>query len=373
MGSDKLKVAFMIQSLGDGAGQTQDIVEIIRYLKMKYSSVDLQIFTTRIVEPFTRPTNVEITVVKRYFSYLIYAGCLKKELSSYNIGYIKGNLPFLNPAIKAGLKTILVVHQVDPLDIYQGITQKLKGILLKFIYPYCLRSSDSIVTISDELAEFHERQFNVKCKIIGDPVGSSFYKLNHNTPDLTRIRLLSIGEWDGVGGRKRQDLLIPLLKEAMQKYGTMSLDFVGLSKQSIDKLRNIASEEGLLSRIGFIGPVSKHTLVDMYKSHDIYITHTTYEGFYRQLIEAFAGGMPALVYDSRLNVNDLSSAASVNHILKSGAGELFSDSESLKRGLEKIIENYQKYSVSAKVYSLRFTCEIIGEKTYELMVNLIKK
>ena len=83
--------------------------------------------------------------------------------------------------------------------------------------------------------------------------------------------------------------------------------------------------------------------------------------------------MPALVYDSRLNVNDLSSAASVNHILKSGAGELFSDSESLKRGLEKIIENYQKYSVSAKVYSLRFTCEIIGEKTYELMVNLIKK
>ena len=83
--------------------------------------------------------------------------------------------------------------------------------------------------------------------------------------------------------------------------------------------------------------------------------------------------MPALIYDSRKITKEPSSCASVNHVLKSGAGELFSDSESFTSGLVKILDNYTEYSSNARVYAKLFSGEVVGAKTEQLLEMMVSK
>ena len=109
----------------------------------------------------------------------------------------------------------------------------------------------------------------------------------------------------------------------------------------------------------------------MYLSNDIYVTATTFEGFYRQIVEGFASGMPAVAFDSREFGDDSSNSASVNHILKSGAGEIYKDAETFILSLKKIIENYLYYSNKAKMYASNFSSQVLGKKNEDLILNAV--
>ena len=121
------------------------------------------------------------------------------------------------------------------------------------------------------------------------------------------------------------------------------------------------------------GYLVEKELVEEYINSHIYVTATTYEGFYRQIVESFATGMPALVYDSRKILNEQSSCAAVNHVLKSGAGELFSDSVSFIAALIKILTNYSEYSSKARIYAKLFSREVVGVKTERLLESMGSK
>ena len=118
--------------------------------------------------------------------------------------------------------------------------------------------------------------------------------------------------------------------------------------------------------------ISDVELSKEYLENYIYVTATTYEGFYRQIVEGFASGMPALAFNSTLVTDELANAASANHIIKSGGGRLFEDSESFLSSLDDILDHYLEFSQNAYNYSKRFSKEMIGYKTDQLINGILE-
>lgn len=373
-----MKIAFLIKEIGTGAGQTTSLGEIIGYLLSSHSDWSFSVFTNKVDYPIVEEMNdprVSITKVDGYYRSMIFKSKLAAELKEYDVLYIKGNYPYVFPAMKSGQPTILVVHQIDSPKLFNGLIPKLKIFASNLLTGHVLKKTDVVVTVTDELGSFYEKKFRLKVKVIPDLISDiSFASPQRNDPDRNQeIRLLTVGGWDGPNGRKRHDVLLRYYADAIKIQPKLRISMVGLSKNNLEELSKICNDLQLNDYVTLKGSLGKKELVEEFINNHIYVTATTYEGFYRQIVEGFATGMPALVYDSRKIIKEPSSCASANHVLKSGAGELFSDSNSFIAALGKILANYRDYSRKAKIYSELFTGEVVGVQTERLLESMASK
>ena len=191
------------------------------------------------------------------------------------------------------------------------------------------------------------------------------------SPSAT-IKLLTVGNWDGYEGRKRHHILLRFFADATKQIPSLHLSMVGLSSGNIEELREICQDMGISKNVDLQGYLSDLELSKEYLENYIYVTATTYEGFYRQIVEGFASGMPALAFNSALTTDEVASAASANHINKSGGGRLFEDSESFLSALKDILDHYHEFSQNAYNYSKRFSKEMIGYKTDRLLNEILE-
>ena len=145
---------------------------------------------------------------------------------------------------------------------------------------------------------------------------------------------------------------------------------VGGSENQVYNAKNYAKKLGITENILIEGFLAEKELFKAYTDSDIYVTMTTYEGFYRPIIEAFMTGMPAIVYDARLITRENGIIAQVNHVLKSGGGLLFDGTAgSFMDAINIIIRDYNYYSSMAVEYSYQFK----SEKIINEYVSLIDK
>jgi glycosyltransferase involved in cell wall biosynthesis len=371
-----MKIAFLIGEIRANAGQTHDIAEIIKYLLSCHPDWEISVLTPRIVLPVVEGMNdkrVHIVKLTQYYSAIFLKHHLVRIFRDYDLLYIKGNYPYIFPAVNSGKKTILVLHQIDSPKLFKGLTQKLKIIASNFMTPFVLRKVDSLVTVTQELKEFYEKRYKVKINVIEDQISDIFFTSVVRTipRDSEVIKLLTVGYWDGFNGRKRQDILIKSFAEITKSNPKLHLTLVGLNSDNIEQLRNISEELSLKEKIEFKGYLGETELLEEFKRNHIYVTATTYEGFYRQIIEAFATGMPSLVYDSRLVVSDPSQCASSNHVVKSKAGMLYRDSSSMLQGIRTITQNYNLFSLNGINYAENFRSSVVGKKTAEHIYGLL--
>jgi len=371
-----MKIAFLIGEIRANAGQTRNIAEIIKYLLSVHPDWEISVLTPRIVLPIVEGMNdkrVHIVKLTQYYSAIFLKHRLVKIFRNYDILYIKGNYPYIFPAVRSGRRTILILHQIDSPKLFKGLTQKLKIIASNFMTPFVLRKVDSLVTVTQELKEFYEKRYKVKMNVIEDQISDIFFtSLVRKVPsDSEVIKLLTVGYWDGFNGRKRQDILIKYFAEIIKSFPKLHLTLVGLNEDNIEQLRNISEELSLREKIEFKGYLGETELLEEFKGNHIYVTATTYEGFYRQIIEAFATGMPSLAYDSRLVVSDPSQCASSNHVVKSKAGMLYRDSGSMLNAIRTIIQTYDLFSLNGKSYAENFRSSVVGEKTAKLIISLL--
>lgn len=373
-----MKIAFLIEEIHPNAGQTYDLAEIIKDLLRSHPEWDISVLAHRIYYPIVEGMNnprISIIKINEYYRTMLFKTKLATRLKKYDVLYVKGNYPYVFPAEKSGKPTILVVHQMDSTNLFRGPVRKLKLIGANFLTGHVLKKADIVVTVTDELASFYDKEFNLKVKVIPDQISDLFFTaLQRSDPDKTQdIRLITAGNWDGQNGRKRHDALLSYFADAIKVIPKLHISMIGLSKDNLKALGEVCNERQLSNYITLKGYLKEKEFVEEFMNSDIYITATTYEGFYRQIVESFATGMPALVYDSRKLIKEPSSCASVNHVLKSGAGELFSDSGSFITGLVKIFGNYHEYSSNAKSYAKLFSKEVIGVKTERLLESLLSK
>lgn len=371
-----MKVGFLIGEISQRKGQTNNIIEIIDYLHSRHKDWEFVIFTNKVLDKdYSFIKHASVVLLHRYYLSLIGWRELEKKLHFFDVLYVKGNFPYLIPAVRSGVPTILVVHQIDSPKLFRGLIPKLRIIAANFMVREMVNKPTELVTVSNELAQFYKTTYGRLPKAIPDQISKVFFSSNANRESLTHevVKLLSVGYWDGYNGRKRQDVLLELIGSMQKSSLRIELTLVGLGIREIEDLKEIATRLGIIDIVHFKGGVSKENLVQEYISSDVYVTATTYEGFYRQLVEAFSTGMPAIVYDARLDTRDLSQCASVNHVLKSRAGELFFDSMSFKDALFRVVKNYKNYSEKAINYSTLYLEGRVGKMTEDLLSYTINK
>lgn len=371
-----LNVAFLVREIAENAGQTRGIIEIVQYLHKVHPDWTFTIFTHQVSNSSFVPSYLNVRALRGYYIGLLGYPRLSSELRGFHVAYVKGTFPYVTPAIRAGLPVILLLYQVDSPRFIQGFFGKLKTVATNFLLPSMTKKVNTVLTVTDELANFYATRYKIEPVVIGEIIGAKFFvgELKQRESRLDGGgRLLSVGYWDGPGGRKRQHLLFRYLKYVVKSYPQTHLTLVGLGEKSIEELEAIADREGVRDRVSLFGVLSEDNLVDTYRNNDVYVTATTYEGFYRQAIEAFATGMPVLGFDSRSIVGDSSQAASVNHILNSRGGELFTDNPTFAESLRKIISDYSGYSFRAKAYAQKFRSEVLGQKSEELLLRVSRR
>ena len=373
---NELKIAFLIGEIHPNAGQTYNIAEIIKYLLFTHPNWEISVFTKRIYYPLVEgidDNRVKIIKLDQYYTAIILRAKLANILKEYDVLYVKGNYPYVFPAIRTGKPTILVVHQMDSPKLFTGAIPKIKIIFSNLMTGYVIKKPDLVVTVTDELSSFYQKKYGIKVQVIEDQISDLYFRsrLRNAIDEHGIIKLLTVGNWDGFNGRKRHEVLLSYFAAAVKSMPNIHLNICGLSGDNIEKLNKLVVEMNLLENVGLKGYLKDDELLSAYQSCDIYVTATTFEGFYRQVVEGFATGMPALVFDSREIVGDPSSTASVNHVLKSGAGEIYDDSETFISSLKKMTHNYMDYPTKAEMYADNFSSQVVGKKTEEMIRNAV--
>lgn len=370
-----VRVAVLIKEIYAGRGQTTNVLEIASFLHRTHPEVEVSIYVPGRSVGTPVPSYVRLVPIRRYYTCLLGNRWLSSQISANDIGYIQGNFPYIIPATRSKKPTILVVQHIDSPRFVNGSVAKLRVLLTNVIRPYFLRRADVLTTVTTELAEYYYRTFSIKARIVEDLIGSDFFTATSKQPPrivTPALKLLTVGDWDGRRGRKRHTDLIDHFAVALSTYPKAHLTLAGLSGRSAERLNMYVKSKGVAGSVTLVGFLETNELIRHYCGAHIYVTATTFEGFYRQAVEAFATGLPIVAYDARRDVADGSQAACANHVVKSGAGELFTDARGFVNGLGRVLSRYDEYSRNARQYALRFSPDSVGEKVYRLIQDTVE-
>lgn len=203
-----MKIAFLILEIHPNAGQTYNIAEIIKYLLSSHQDWEISVLTHRIYYPLVDgidDNRVKIIKLNRYYSSMIFRGKIARMLMNYDVLYIKGNYPYVFPAVKSGKPTILVVHQMDSPKLFTKAVPKIKTILSNIMTGYVIKKPKIVVTVTDELASFYQRKYGIRLHVIEDQIPDLYFssQRGNTIEEHGIIKLLTVGIWDGFKGRKK--------------------------------------------------------------------------------------------------------------------------------------------------------------------------
>jgi len=105
--------------------------------------------------------------------------------------------------------------------------------------------------------------------------------------------LLTVGRMDSGERYKGQDCVIAAIPELVTKGHDIYYLVVGEGADR-SRLEALAREAGLSNRVRFLGHVGLPTLVEIYRTSDLFVMPSTGEGFGVAFLEAMASGTPAL-------------------------------------------------------------------------------
>ena len=369
-----MNVCYAIVEIVEGVGQTTWLSQVTSFDSSKYHSA----IVTHRVEKHTCTffENTEIYVPYSYYTSFIDRN-LVDYFKKFDIVVIKSGLPFFLAAVMAGVPTIYVLYQPDPVFLFSGKT-RINRLTARLIErPILFKHADAFISVSPWVAKWYKGHFNIDSVVIPDSFNLSVFKpdstshLNKN--NVRQLRLLCVGNWDGFNGRKRTHELINFLPAVRGKYSEASLSLVGLDEAGLKELDAYAHKIGVSEGLRLKGRVKVEELVGEYNSADIYVTATMIEGFYRPIIEAFACGLPAVAKDAS-NLFDSVCLATLHHITASGAGVLYNGSEkSFIDAISAVIEQYEKMAENAIKYASQFDNLNVLPKYFSLFERVLSK
>lgn len=348
-----MKICYTIVEIVEGVGQTTMLSQITSFNSLKYRNA---IVTTR-VQKYS-PTlfdSTDILVSDSYYTSFL-DGDLVDHFKKFDIVVVKSGIPFFLAAQKAGVPTIYILHQPDPVFLFRG-KARLNRLAARLIErPYLLKHADAFVSVSPWVARWYKDHFNIDSVVIPDSFDLSAFRPEKKrvTPSEKYPKLLSVGDWDGFNGRKQTHELIKFVPALLKEFPNCQLSLVGLSQNHLNELSNFAEKVGVHNGLRLMGKVDVVGLVNEYNSADIFVTTTLVEGFYRPLIEAFACGIPAVVRDAS-GLFDPVCLSPLHHVRASGAGEAYDGStRSFLSAVENILKHHNEYSLKAGSYASNF-------------------
>ena len=236
-----------------------------------------------------------------------------------------------------------------------------------------LERADALVGVSQWICSYYKERMGLELTYIPDSFDLHLFKYVNKLPAPGSIKLLIVGDWDGFNGRKRQHELIQLMPMLASEFPSINLRLVGLTPDSMNKIKEFAKQNGAAKFISLEGKISEPDLARAYANSDILVVTSTFEGFHRPTVESMASGTPVLARDTTSIVGALYSSHSL-HVKASGGGETFEASyDDITEKIWKIIKNYREMAVKGFEYSRQFENGTVLPKYAKLYNELISK
>lgn len=180
-----------------------------------------------------------------------------------------------------------------------GLTPEVDWIhrLISPIRRRVLRESRAVVANAPELASLAEHADEVSVAVVPNGVDTNYYSPRETEAGARVLRVLFVGRFH------RQKNLFTLLSSFSDACKSVPMELVMVGDGPLgDALRVHASALGCADRVVWAGWLEKPELRDAYRSCDIFVNPSLYEGMPNTVLEAMACGLAVVV--SNVGGND---------------------------------------------------------------------
>ncbi len=233
-------------------------------------------------------------------------------------------IPFLAfPVGRPGrIRCLATIHDVIPL-VVPGYAPSSRTAKMREVYRMCLRQAarraDALLTVSQcsrrdltrelALAESDQKRIHVVYNGVDDAFHADGRARIRELSDRSPRTLLYVGRMDPYKN-------IPALVQALARVcGTfpfpVRLVIAGPSDERYPEAEQLARKLGIADQVEFTGAIPFRQLVELYRTADLLVHPSCYEGFGLQLVEAMRSGLPILCTDGGSAAEIASDAARV--------------------------------------------------------------
>ncbi len=352
--SDKLKIAFVINSLQGGGAE-----RVVSILASNFAnSHNVSIITTSSDEcSYNIDSKVNLILNKKkevWFKYLrriikLYK-ILRREKPDVVISMLPGAIIYSIIVCKLlGIK-IIISERMDP-------NQNPKKSLLRRIRNYLYRFSDGLVCqTNDALSYFDFLQINRR--IIYNPLSSKLFEkkdfeLSYKICIVSRLE-----------EQKNISLGINAFNLILQKIPELQLDIYGVGTLQ-SSLEEQVEDLNLFCKVSFKGFASN--ILELYPNYDFLLLPSNYEGLSNSMIEALATGLPVISTNHPIG--------GAKEFIIDGVNGFLSDVNNAKDLSSNIMRfyscNYKELSCNSKMIREKLNATIISDQWLKFVLEVI--
>ncbi|MBN2087485.1 glycosyltransferase family 4 protein [Candidatus Peregrinibacteria bacterium] len=214
------------------------------------------------------------------------------KLKSYNIVHAFFGIPCGYIAMKLGLPYIVSLRGSD-VPFFNERYTLLDRLIFKRLSGKIWKKAKAVIANSEELKALALKSHpNQKIDIIHNGVDVDTFQ---NVPSSKRDKftILCVSR---LTSRKGISFLIKAFAK-LNSTNDCVLTIVGGGNREIE-LKNLAKDLGVDKSIEFLGAVSKEEIPKSYRSSDVFVLPSLYEGMSNSCLEAMASGIPVVTTDT---------------------------------------------------------------------------
>lgn len=168
------------------------------------------------------------------------------------------------------------------------------NIIRRIISSYVLKKVDGVRTVTKDLAEKMTRKLSSKAKVSILPIFVDIDYIKNQEPikdlrkDFPQFDFIILMA-SRLTSEKRIDVALHILKNILPVFPKVGLVIAGNGNEE-NNLKNIAKNIGISNNVIFLG--WQNDLISLYKTSNIFLLTSEYEGYGMTVIESLASGCP---------------------------------------------------------------------------------
>lgn len=260
-------------------------------------------------------------------------------------------------------KIILTTHN----NLEATIDAKSSSVLsyfLRFSIHFLYNRAESLVSISEELAEDIQKHFKINKHIYTIHYGNRIYSRNTKDRDKKNNIILSVGR---LVEQKDFQTLLKAFKQTHHQLPKCELWIIGDGYQK-NSLQAYVQKNGLIDCVKFLG--WQQDIIPFLKKSKIFVLSSKREGFSYVLIEAMSQGIPVISADAPYGPSEILEKGKYGLLFKVG------DGRRLKKHMLTLLLNNSKYRYFVKKALERsefFSEEQMIQNYYKLISDMVKQ
>ena len=176
----------------------------------------------------------------------------------------------------------------EKLKYYHSLSMPLTKVIWKNAL-YIIANSTGLKTLAEETA----KKINREVHVLRNGVDTSMFNAVRNKPFDGTLKMLFVGRLYKQKGLEYLIQAITGLPEEERE--RILIELVGEGPEKAALKRMVARQN--LNNVVFLGYLTKEEIISKFSEVDLFVLPSLYEGMPNSLLEAMAGGLPALVTD----------------------------------------------------------------------------